>query len=156
MSVMIPRGALAERWATGVGIGVRAGIQLPAHLTVYASYTGTQFDLDPFKDSHAIDSGLGAGVIRSLPIPPAGVEPWIAGGVLVHRLRIDGDSRPADGGRLGLEVAAGLNARPASAFQPTLAIGYRRYEARIFREQRDLVSYFHVMGGLKFRLPLGR
>jgi hypothetical protein len=147
ISATFPRGALGERWGMGLGFGARAAVQLVPRYTVYAGYSHTFFDLDPYDDLTAVDTGFSAGVARVFPLAGVAWEPWLATGLLLHDLKIEGTVDPQRDGQLGYEVGGGVGVPLRRGFRATYGVGYRRYQARIQRTERETVSYISVEAG---------
>ena len=153
LSLAAPRGAVAERWGVGAGIGVQAEVRLDQQYALYADYSGTQFDLDFIDDMHAVDRGLAAGVVRSFPRPGGGaLVPWVRAGVLAHQLSVvqrgDAESDPADG-NVGFEAGAGIRVKGWKT-QAMLGLEYRGYSARVLGPEREGVSYGAMRAGVSF------
>jgi hypothetical protein len=155
LSLAVPRGAVAERWGVGAGIGVQASVGLDHQYALYAGYSGTQFDLDFIDDMHAIDRGLAAGVVRSFRWPGGGaLVPWVRAGVLAHRLSVvrsgdAGEERDPADGNVGFETGAGIRVQGWKA-QAMLGLEYRGYSARVLGLERESVSYGAVRAGVRF------
>jgi len=159
LGLTFPKGAVAERWGTGLGYGVEAAARFVPHVALYAGYSRSFFDLDFLDDMRAHDSGFAVGLKGDLPLAhfsEARVAPWLATGLLVHAMEIRGTNLPRDDRQLGLEVGAGLAVRasrepfgglplvPGSSW----GLRYRRYESRILGSEREAVSYLTVTGAL--------
>ena len=163
-SIAFPRGAIAEHWGLGVGLGVQFSVLLDQRYALYAGYSGTEIGRNLTGGDHAIDRGLAAGVVGSFP--GAGgrpVVPWVRAGVLAHQLAVvrRGDAGeetgPADGS-VGLEVGAGIGmqrtpsharlGRSAVRAYPTLGLDYRAYRARVLGPERESVSYVALRSGV--------
>jgi len=159
LALSFPRGAVAERWGTGLGYGVEAAAQFVPHVALYAGYSRSFFDLDFLDDMRAHDSGFAVGVKGDLSLAhfsEAPIAPWLATGLLLHAMEIRGTNLPRDDRQLGFEVGAGLAVRasrkpfgdlplvPGSSW----GLRYRRYEARVLGSEREAVSYLSVTGAL--------
>lgn len=151
LDAAFPRGALAERWGTGIGFGVTAAARLLPSASLYAGYGYTRFDLDFLDEVHAVDSGFSGGLrlARAVPLGEVAVEPWAAAGLLLHEVEIRGSST-AEGGdsRPGFEAAGGVAVMLPYGLRFTTRLGYRQYDGRILSTERERVSYFSAGTGI--------
>jgi hypothetical protein len=146
----VPTGAVAERWGLAFGFGANAAFDLVPNYALYGGYSRVIFDIDPFDELRAVDSGYSAGLTRRFPTASLGVLPWVATGLVLHDLEIRDGTATGGGSRPGFEVRSGLLSGPRFIphLRGTVELGYRQYGARVLGPERETVSYF--IGGIGF------
>lgn len=149
----IPTGDMNDD--TGPGLALSGSITYHAIplVGIYAGGTYNKFSFDDGDGLDLSDSGLDVGARIGIPTPLIPIDPWIKGGVVVHRIKIsDGeDSLDSDWGT-GFEVGAGLG----FGFGPvsiTPGVGYVHYNASTDLADEDFtVSYLKADIGVRIRI----
>ncbi|HYH78138.1 MAG TPA: outer membrane beta-barrel protein [Longimicrobium sp.] len=150
----IPTGDMNED--TGPGLALSGSVTYHAIplVGIYAGGTYNKFSLDDGDGVDVSDTGLDIGARVGIPTPLIPIDPWIKGGVVVHRLKISDseDDSSSDWGT-GFEVGAGLG----FGFGPvsiTPGVGYVSYKANGDEIDNEdfTVSYFKADIGVRIRL----
>jgi len=143
-----PRGALEERWGTGIGFGVNATVQLVPNYGLYGGYSRTVFDTDVADVQSAVISGFSVGLTRSFPVAGPALVPWVGTGLLIHDLTIEGRPGGGSDSELGFEVGGGVAVALTPRVRLTPGIGYRQFGARVLGAERETVQNFSAGVGL--------
>jgi len=151
----IPTGDMNED--TGPGLALSGSITYHAIplVGIYAGGTYNQFSLDDADGVNVNDSGLDLGARIGIPTPLIPIDPWIKGGLVVHRIKISDseDDITSDWGT-GFEVGAGLG----FGFGPvsiTPGVGYVHYNANNGDDLDNAdftVSYLKADIGVRIRI----
>jgi hypothetical protein len=144
-----PRGGPFEELAGfAVGVGANAAIQLVPNYALYVGYSRTSFPLEGATNARAIDSGVAVGLTRAFPVPGTVYAPWIATGLLLHRLEVERVPTASGENRPGFEVGGGVAITVAPLIRLTPGLSFRRYEAPLLQNARERISYFGAGVGL--------
>jgi outer membrane protein with beta-barrel domain len=158
-AVAFPTGELADddqgNASTGWVLSGSATYHAIPMIGIYAGYSYGQFGLDEVDDIHYTEQGFDAGLRLAVPTPLIPIDPWIRGGLVFHKLSLDGSDDPDIGGEtdtgLGFEVGAGLGfgLGPIS-LNP--GVSFVRYDAETEDDDEITISYFKVEIGGRIRL----
>jgi hypothetical protein len=109
---------------------------------IYGAYQTNRFAWgDP--GGHATDEGFAAGVRITLPPLLVPIDPWIRGGVVVHRLKTE--TRAFESG-VGYEVGAGLGFPLTRGITLTPGVLWTRYR------DGDLLRVHHLRADVGLRM----
>lgn len=156
-----PSGDLADLASAGWTLSGSATYHALPFIGVYVGYTRSQFGADDdvadvAGEGHYTDQGLDAGLRVGIPTPLIPIDPWIRGGIVLHKLSADDFDDPdfdteTDTGT-GFEVGAGLGfgLGPLSL---TPGVSYVSYDADFEDGGPEVtVSYLKVEIGGRIRL----
>lgn len=122
-------------WSVGMALGLRPG------LSVYATHSFTEFDIENADNADVEDAGFSVGLTAALPTV-SGLAPWVGAGLVFHQLEVDDEDDGIDED-LGFEVGGGLAVPIARNVRLTPGVGYRQYgvDAGLLLGELD-VQYF--------------
>jgi len=152
--VAVPTGDMNQSTDPGVVLSGSVTYHAIPLVGIYAGGTYARFSVD--GGGNATDSGLDVGARIGIPTPLIPIDPWIKGGLVVHRIKTTdtGDDLTSDWGT-GFEVGAGLG----FGFGPlsvTPGISYVRYNANNGLDGTDAgdftTSYVKADIGARIRL----
>jgi hypothetical protein len=145
----LPRGEFAQIAENGSGWGLGGGIQLVEYVGVYVGYSTLRFD-SPEVGGDLRDSGFSGGISVVIPEVVRNFQPWIGGGVVLHRLDIGVSSNPGGRGDPGYGVGGGLLLPPLGAARIAPTVGYVRYTTPFPGREKLEVSYLSIGFSINF------
>jgi hypothetical protein len=139
----LPRGAFADVADPGSGWSIGTGVQLVDYLGIYAGYSRIRFDSTAFNGD-LTDSGFSAGISVVLPDVASGIQPWLGGGIVLHRLDIAGAVDQPRRANPGLGLGGGVLLPAVGAARISPSLGYVRYRTPLPAQDELMVSYLSV------------
>lgn len=142
--LQLPVGEFADVVGTGYGGSLGAGFGIASNVGIYAGYSWTRFTSD-LPTGDVVDTGLSAGVSFVLTELRPDLHPWVGGGLVLHRLRLDDAAEQPDRGRPGLGIGGGFVLPLGTTVRLAPSIGYLRYTSA-FPGRDDLPVSFLSLG----------
>lgn len=106
--VALPQGDLNDVASPGFALGGSVTYHAVPLVGIYGGYSFAQFGQDG-GDGDYRDHGFDVGARVGIPTPLIPIDPWIRGGVVVHKLELSGTAADASTDwQAGYELGAGL------------------------------------------------
>jgi hypothetical protein len=138
---------------TGLGFAVEAAYNFLPVLAVYAGFSRVSFGVEGEDDVDLVDSGFDLGLRYTLPAV-ANLSPFLRGGLVYHRLEIDGDGGNFSTDRgLGFDIGGGIAIPLSPRLSLNPLVNYVRYSPEVEEDEDDGfdVSYLGLGVSLAFR-----
>jgi hypothetical protein len=154
--VAMPTGDLADVANTGYTLSGSATYHFIPMVGIYGGYTHSRFEVEGDEESgyDLVDSGFDLGARLAIPTPLIPIDPWIKGGLVFHKVSIEGDEIEEDDdsdSEMGFQVGAGLGfgIGPVSL---TPGVSFISYKLDNEDDDDPTLSYWEANIGVRIRL----